>query len=310
MPPLTPLFPGRPDLVARLARLLVQPCRGHHREHAAGSAPPRSTRCPVRGLTPPSTSVAPITARSSAVTEQRALPRVDVGGVVGIEGRCSRSSRAAGRCPGCGGGGRPRLVHVLVEDVAADPAKGGQPLEHVGPLSSTVEPGSRLVVAMAPAFTMRVHRAAVVQLDGHDRVERQPGGVDAEQLGAASIGTDARRTPARTRTAWTRSGWRTARRRRRPTRVWPCDADDARAERVRRGLGEGGDVVGHLAVVDRSVALVRPPPGGAARRRRPGSWPVETNALAVARAESPPRPSWQAGTRSGHHARRWSATAL
>src|SRR5690242_21560909 len=46
--------------------------------------------------------------------------------------------------------------------------------------SSAVVPGTRLVVAMAPAFTQGIHRTISVEFDGHHRVEGQPGAVDAQ----------------------------------------------------------------------------------------------------------------------------------
>ena len=67
IPPETPDFPGNPDLEQPLARALVQAGGGQHRKGVAQTSA-RTTRSPVTGLTPPCASVAPITARSRAVT--------------------------------------------------------------------------------------------------------------------------------------------------------------------------------------------------------------------------------------------------
>ena len=62
-----PALARQTDGVQPLPRPLVHPGGDHHGEHPRARR--RATTCsPVRGLTPPSASVAPITARSSAVT--------------------------------------------------------------------------------------------------------------------------------------------------------------------------------------------------------------------------------------------------
>ena len=49
-------------------------------------------------------------------------------------------------------------------------------------LASAVAPGTRLVVAIAPAFTIGFVRPSALRSIGRERVERQPGGVHAELL--------------------------------------------------------------------------------------------------------------------------------
>ena len=77
MPAADPALPRQPDVVEPVARGLVQPAvvitASVCRQVAA-----ETTRSRVSGLTPPSARVAPITARSRAVTLRRALPRVEV----------------------------------------------------------------------------------------------------------------------------------------------------------------------------------------------------------------------------------------
>ena len=48
--------------------------------------------------------------------------------------------------------------------------------------ASRVAPGTRLVVAIAPEFTIGFVRPSVAALDAFERVERPPGGVHADFL--------------------------------------------------------------------------------------------------------------------------------
>ena len=124
----------------------------------------------------------------------------------------------------------------------------------------------------------RVHRPLVVQLDGHQRVEREPGAVHAEVVPSGLVAERARR-PGRRRTAWKRSGSRSGRRRRRSRTTGP----GRRRRRYRTGPEMPPPAPGcspRPSAVVAAVALVglgdqpRGPPGlgqiarGHPRRRR------------------------------------------
>ena len=93
MPPPIPLLPGSPIVVEPVARGLVEAGGRHHRERAAAGRRVDDP-LPVTGLTPPSASVAPMTARSRAVTRRSSA---------GCRGRRRRPGRRrAGRSSAAG----------------------------------------------------------------------------------------------------------------------------------------------------------------------------------------------------------------
>ena len=248
MPPLDPALARQPDLVEPVAGELVEPRGGQHREHA-GAGRGIDDAAAGHGLTPPSASVAPITARSSAVTaastawcRRRWRPR----------GR-SRRSRS---CP-C------RSRDALVAQVGRGlrvvrppgPAPAPRPGEARSPSSTNCQRSSagraRHQAGGArspPALTIGLSVRSSLQLDGHAALNGRPV-LFTPSFSLGHVVADRRRTPGRRRRAWRRSGSRTRPGRRRP-RASGRPPGLYRAEALGRGLGERRDVVRHRAVVD------------------------------------------------------------
>ncbi len=206
------------------------------------------------------------------MTRQRALPGVDLGGLVGVERDAARSSRAGGRCPGCAGSWPAPTRTPPRRAPAVGRRSADSPSRTWAHFSSAVRPGTRLVVAMAPAFTIGFMVRLSFSSTAIDRVERQAGGVDPE-AGAGLVRRRSPRRPARTRTAWTRSGWRTGAWCRRPRCTWPSTFDDARAEQVGRAPRRGRGCSRPPCRRRSTGSVRRPPRGGAARPPAPGAGP-------------------------------------
>ena len=166
------------------------------------------------------------------MTEQRALPRVHLGGVVGVEGDAPVALEQVGDAPVAEVRGRLGLVHRLVQAPAADRRSAESPSSTWAHLSSTVDPGTRLVVAMAPAFTsgfmVRLSLSSTAMTESNGR----PVAFVAEQLAGRVRRRSASHTSANTNgldTLWMENGMVAS-----PTEiVWPATPDDARTEGVR-----------------------------------------------------------------------------
>ena len=213
-----------------------------------------TTRRRVTGFTPPSASVAAITARSVAVTSRAALARVDVRRLVRVEvhpavplqqprHRLVASVRGALGLQG-------RLVQLQL--TAREP---GEPLAQEVPLQVGGAPWHQAGGGDRPGVDHRVRQAAIGQLDGHHGVERQAGGVDAESLAGLAVTEGLADEGELERLGDALDGER-------------CrgvadgldvsfDVGHRDAEQVRRGTGERRDVGRDLSVVDVGVAAVR-----------------------------------------------------
>ena len=246
-PPLTPLLPGRPDVVEPVARALVEPGGGQDGQHALAAAA-RDRPLARQRVDAAIGQRGAHDGQVAGADAEGALAGVHVGGDLGVAVHAPVAVRGGGRCRGCGSWSPPRTRTPRRPSPAAARRTARGRARCDSNFSSALSPGTRLVVASAPAFTMGFMVRSALSSMAMTESKGSPV-LLTPSLRRASSGPRVSQTRANTKSLemlWMVNSCSASPMAKTP----PLHAGHADAEGVRRGLGQRRDVVGHPPLVE------------------------------------------------------------
>lgn len=156
IPPAIPLLPGRPVSYSQSPVVSYRPAVAIT-DRTARQVSSRTTRRPLSGLTPPSARVAPMTARSLAVTARQQVrvysPTASYGSPGSTPALCSRTASARLRSFVARADSRTGRSSASLR-----PANADSPARAASHRCEALPPGSEATVTRAPALTIGLVR--------------------------------------------------------------------------------------------------------------------------------------------------------